>query len=91
METGAKKYRYIRTGSDDFFLAFTYAWMAAMEDAGYWAWIKSLDELRERFLRDNPAFEARFYERGGFAAPVALTPRTFGQYTAVATIDRRTP
>jgi hypothetical protein len=28
-ETGAKKYRYIRTGPDHFSLAFTYAWMAA--------------------------------------------------------------
>jgi hypothetical protein len=28
-ETGAKKYRYIKTGTDHFSLAFTYAWMAA--------------------------------------------------------------
>ena len=28
-ETGAKRYRYIRTGEDHFSLAFTYAWMAA--------------------------------------------------------------
>lgn len=28
-ETGAQKYRYIRTGPDHFSLAFTYAWMAA--------------------------------------------------------------
>jgi hypothetical protein len=28
-ETGAKKYRYVRTGEDHFSLAFTYAWMAA--------------------------------------------------------------
>ncbi len=28
-ETGAQKYRYIRTGEDHFSLAFTYAWMAA--------------------------------------------------------------
>ena len=28
-ETGAKKYRYIRTGADHFSLAFTYAWLAA--------------------------------------------------------------
>jgi hypothetical protein len=28
-ETGAKRYRYIRTAEDHFSLAFTYAWMAA--------------------------------------------------------------
>jgi hypothetical protein len=28
-ETGAMKYRYVRTGADHFSLAFTYAWMAA--------------------------------------------------------------
>jgi len=27
-DTGAKKYRYIRTGPDHYSLAFTYAWMA---------------------------------------------------------------
>ena len=31
-ETGAKKYRYVRTGGEDHFsLAFTYAWMAAQD------------------------------------------------------------
>lgn len=30
-ETGAKKYRYIRTGPDHFSLAFTYAWMAVSQ------------------------------------------------------------
>jgi hypothetical protein len=28
-DTGAQKYRYIRTGPDHYSLAFTYAWMAA--------------------------------------------------------------
>ena len=28
-ETGAMKYRYVRTGADHFSLAFTYAWLAA--------------------------------------------------------------
>ena len=28
-DTGAQKYRYIRSGPDHFSLAFTYAWMAA--------------------------------------------------------------
>ena len=32
--TGAKKYRYFRTGEDHFSLAFTYAWMAASERTG---------------------------------------------------------
>jgi hypothetical protein len=29
-ETGAKRYRYVRTGEDHFSLALTYAWLAAM-------------------------------------------------------------
>jgi hypothetical protein len=33
-ETGAKKYRYIRTGADHFSLAFTYAWMAVPQLPG---------------------------------------------------------
>ena len=33
-ETGAKKYRYIRTGIDHFSL-FTYAWMAATSCGNY--------------------------------------------------------
>ncbi len=33
-ETGAKKYRYVRTGEDHFSLAFTYAWMAAERHGG---------------------------------------------------------
>ena len=32
-DTGAKKYRYIKTGTDHFSLAFTYAWMAC--EAGW--------------------------------------------------------
>jgi hypothetical protein len=28
-DTGAQKYRYVRTGEDHYSLAFTYAWMAA--------------------------------------------------------------
>ncbi len=34
-ETGAKKYRYIRTAEDHFSLAFTYAWMATTRNAGW--------------------------------------------------------
>ena len=30
-ETGAKKFRYIRSGEDHFSLAFTYAWMPASD------------------------------------------------------------
>ena len=42
-ETGAKKYRYIRTGTDHFSLAFTYACMAATSygnDRGFQRWIQ---------------------------------------------------
>ena len=33
-ETGAKKYRYIRTGPDHYSLAFCYAWLAAQSNYG---------------------------------------------------------
>src|SRR3990172_8915357 len=33
-ETGAKRYKYVRTGEDHFSLAFTYAWMAAQLPPG---------------------------------------------------------
>ncbi len=38
-ETGAQRYRYIRTGEDHFSLAFTYAWMAACDQSGPRAWL----------------------------------------------------
>jgi hypothetical protein len=45
--TGAKKFRYQRTGVDHFSLAFTYAWLAATDLTGAWAWIRYMrDELR---------------------------------------------
>jgi hypothetical protein len=34
-ETGIKKYRYVRTGTDHYSLAFTYAWLAAREGCGW--------------------------------------------------------
>lgn len=67
-ETGAKKYRYIRTGEDHFSLAFTYACMAAGQSWGMREWLASLKN-RERVLRDNPAFTARFFEDTGYGAP----------------------
>jgi hypothetical protein len=38
-ETGAKRYKYVRTGPDHYSLAFTYAWLAAsapVRRAGVW-------------------------------------------------------
>ena len=61
-ETGAKKYRYIRTGADHFSLAFTYAWMATCADAGMRAWLMSLKNTGPRNPRDNPAFTSRYFE-----------------------------
>jgi hypothetical protein len=68
-ETGAKKYRYIRTGEDHFSLAFTYAWMAAAQSAGMREWLMSLGEYRPRFLRQNPVFDPGFYDGAGGADP----------------------
>jgi hypothetical protein len=39
-ETGAKRYRYIRTGPDHFSLAFTYAWMASQDRIGMGPWFE---------------------------------------------------
>ncbi len=51
-ETGAKKYRYIRTGEDHFSLAFTYAWLAATNQTGARAWLtymrRELEAQRRR-------------------------------------------
>ncbi len=33
-DTGAKRYKYVRTGEDHLSLAFTYAWMAARHSGG---------------------------------------------------------
>lgn len=38
-ETGAKRYKYIRTGEDHFSLAFTYAWLAATAFPGANSWL----------------------------------------------------
>jgi len=43
-ETGAKKYRYIRTGEDHLSLAFTYAWLGAQDSSGargFLRWIRA--------------------------------------------------
>ena len=34
-ETGAQRYRYIRTGPDHYSLAFTYAWLATRRQGGH--------------------------------------------------------
>ena len=47
-ETGAKRYRYIRTGPDHFSLAFTYALLASMRDTGFRAWIAYMKWMRKR-------------------------------------------
>ena len=44
-ETGAKRYRYIRTGEDHFSLAFTYVWMATGRNA---CWRGLMNYYREK-------------------------------------------
>jgi len=66
-ETGAKKYRYIRTGADHFSLAFTYALMAVRDTAAFLAWLHSLRNQKPGQGRQNPAYERGFY--GGDADP----------------------
>ncbi len=52
-ETGAKKYRYIRTGEDHFSLAFTYAWIAASEQTGPRAFLAFWREELNRMKRER--------------------------------------
>ena len=50
-ETGARKYRYIKTGENHLSFAFTYAWLAAVDDSGARAWLtymrKRVQEMKE--------------------------------------------
>ena len=43
-DTGAKRYRYIRTGPDHFSLAFTYAWLANLRGRSSRSWYKFIQE-----------------------------------------------
>lgn len=52
-ETGAKKYRYIRTGQDHFSLAFTYAWIAVSSRTGARPLLLHM-KLEAKKLRKNP-------------------------------------
>lgn len=44
-ETGARKYRYIRTSADHFSLAFTYAWLGVAQGAAFRSYM--------RYFRDH--------------------------------------
>lgn len=46
-ETGAKKYRYVRTGEDHFSLAFTYAWMMVSDGTGARHFLRVMREMIE--------------------------------------------
>ena len=42
-DTGVKKYRFVKTGTDHFSLAFTYAWLATQDQSGprgFLAWMR---------------------------------------------------
>ena len=44
-ETGAKRFRYVRTSPEDHFsLAFTYAWMAASDQSGARGYLRMLEK-----------------------------------------------
>jgi hypothetical protein len=48
-ETGIKKYRYVKTGTNHYSFAFTYAWMAASGNPGARGWIRyAASEMRKR-------------------------------------------
>ena len=48
-ETGAKRYRYIKTGENHFSFAFTYAWLAAEKRMASWGLMKYYrDEIKRR-------------------------------------------
>jgi hypothetical protein len=47
-ETGIQKYRYVRTGTNHFSMAFTYAWLAAMKPDG------CIHELSDLVVPEDP-------------------------------------
>ncbi len=51
-ETGVKKYRYVKTGTNHFSLAFTYAWLAAMRPDGCIHDPSDLGVVRDRMSED---------------------------------------
>ena len=53
-DTGAKKYRYVRTGEDHFSLAFTYAWMAARHGGGPRVRVLRIAPREGEFSLDRP-------------------------------------
>jgi hypothetical protein len=55
-ETGIKKYRYIKTGTNHYSFAFTYAWMAATGYAGGRGFLRFLD-LQIRRMREEQGAE----------------------------------
>jgi hypothetical protein len=69
-ETGAKSYRYIRTGTNHFSLAFTYDWIASEQErrpACDWRLLNDDDSgrtmvsrLRERLGPDAPEWPPRW-------------------------------
>jgi hypothetical protein len=65
-DTGAKKYRYVKTGTDHFSLAFTYAWMAC--ESGWGGPRVRVINLapRERPFPFLSAFDRWPPPRGGF-------------------------
>lgn len=53
-QTGAKKYKYVKTGGEDHFsLAFTYAWMAAADGSGPRAFLNYYRRLVKEAARSN--------------------------------------
>lgn len=57
-DTGAKRYKYIRTGADHYSLAFTYGLMAATADTGYrglLAWMRAETARGQKPERAEPA------------------------------------
>jgi hypothetical protein len=53
-QTGAQKYRYIKTGENHFSFAFTYAWMATQDVTGFRAWMRMFREEARRQGRPWP-------------------------------------
>ena len=47
-ETGVKKYRYVKTGTNHFSLAFTYAWLATQANTGWRAWMQYMNWVKNR-------------------------------------------
>jgi hypothetical protein len=75
-ETGAKRFKYVKTGEDHFSLAFTYAWMAARHEGGPRVRVLRIAPAEREFSFDRPVRSWLGHLPGrGFGRGILRSPR----------------